>query len=644
MLTMVLFLPAKDQVTMQTLIPYKRLLLAAAMSFLTACGGSSGNSDTIPVTPPATTPPEVTPPDTTPPEVTPPDTTPPEVTPPDPVTLSGKAADGYLSNARVCLDTNSNLKCDANEPTTTTGEGGSYTLDITEEQNNTYSIVVEAIAGETIDEDNPGTPISKSYSLSAPAGETFISPLSSLVQNAMRSNAALTPEDAANQIRTALGLPEDSDILSDYVAAADTDIHERAQFITAVLANAIEQSQTNAGGNGLSDTQFGPVLNAIFGRIIAQSEDIVDAIDNGDEPTEIEIVSAGDSIDDLAESGETNSELADASALLPGGVHALEIGLQIVRNVLANNRSSAEQFWDGSEWQDSYNDEPLYPNFNVVWDGNTDGWITQSQYTECAVTATADTANALTVACGVNEYQVALSQSDLEGVVISDVLAAEFQQDGPPGSLPEDIANNATTFSANAYRLDGKVTTTRPQLRLPECYTKGTEPTIEDCEPLFESTTLATLASRNNTFEWGYDPANQVYIDAYLAGNPAQDTSGAIMRLADSEGDDTEVGTWQKATANGQDLILVTSQDGDVGNIAAEKLAFVPTDGNIYQALYIPEQSVMTLTDFFLPGSAPFDLIYLNQQAADDIQAIIGGYLNAAFSETPPPPPPIPVP
>jgi len=391
-----------------------------------------------------------------------------------------------------------------------------------------------------------------------------------------------------------------------------------------------------------------------LGRIIAQSEDIVDAIDNGDEPTDVEIVSAGDSIDDLVESGETNSELADASALLQeGGVHAWRINSkQFERNVLTNNRSLAGQLWDGSEWQDSSDGSPVEQYFTVVWTGETDGWITQSQSTDCAVTATADTSNALTVVCGVNQYQVALSQSDLEGEVISDFLAAELQQDGPPGgeeTLPAELASDTTTFSANAYRLDGKATTTSPQLSLSECWVESGVPTIEDCEILFASTTLETLASRDNSFGWRYDPVNNVEIEAYLAGNSAQDTSGAIMQLAASEEDDTQVGTWQKVTANGQVLILVTRQDNDDGYIAAEKSAFVEVGVNIYEASYIPAQSVMPLRDFFFSDGAPFDPTYLNQQAADEIETVIGGYFNAAFSgpggpKTPPPPPPIPAP
>ncbi|MEC8104037.1 MAG: hypothetical protein VXZ24_07080 [Pseudomonadota bacterium] len=40
--------------------------------------------------------------------------------------LSGKAADGYLAGARVCLDLNNNTACDDGEPTATTSAGGSY--------------------------------------------------------------------------------------------------------------------------------------------------------------------------------------------------------------------------------------------------------------------------------------------------------------------------------------------------------------------------------------------------------------------------------------------------------------------------------------------------------------------------------------
>lgn len=42
--------------------------------------------------------------------------------------LKGIAADGYLRNAIVCLDTNNDGNCAGEATATTTGEGGKFTL------------------------------------------------------------------------------------------------------------------------------------------------------------------------------------------------------------------------------------------------------------------------------------------------------------------------------------------------------------------------------------------------------------------------------------------------------------------------------------------------------------------------------------
>ena len=49
------------------------------------------------------------------------------------VSLAGKAADGYLVDAKVCLDLNANKICDSDEPFAITSAGGVYTLaDVTQ--------------------------------------------------------------------------------------------------------------------------------------------------------------------------------------------------------------------------------------------------------------------------------------------------------------------------------------------------------------------------------------------------------------------------------------------------------------------------------------------------------------------------------
>ena len=45
--------------------------------------------------------------------------------------ISGAVMDGYIEDAKVCLDVNSNGACDANELSATTSPNGGYTLDMT---------------------------------------------------------------------------------------------------------------------------------------------------------------------------------------------------------------------------------------------------------------------------------------------------------------------------------------------------------------------------------------------------------------------------------------------------------------------------------------------------------------------------------
>src|SRR5690606_5741673 len=103
-------------------------------------------------------------------------------------TISGRAADGYLQYATVCLDLNNNARCDADEPATISGDGGKFELTLADEQMAKLSssrLVVETKAGVTVDEDY-GVAIKRGYTLQAPVnvekkGEQFVSPITSLV-------------------------------------------------------------------------------------------------------------------------------------------------------------------------------------------------------------------------------------------------------------------------------------------------------------------------------------------------------------------------------------------------------------------------------------------------------------------------------
>ena len=74
-------------------------------------------------------------------------------------TFTGVAIDGNLYKAQVFLDLNDNGSYDSGEPTATTDASGSFTLTATQEQINSHLIIGLAIAGTTIDQDSPNSPL-----------------------------------------------------------------------------------------------------------------------------------------------------------------------------------------------------------------------------------------------------------------------------------------------------------------------------------------------------------------------------------------------------------------------------------------------------------------------------------------------------
>jgi len=54
------------------------------------------------------------------------------------ITISGKVIDGYVKNAKVCVDLNNNFNCDENEPFTYSDENGNYSLKI---ENKSYILI-----------------------------------------------------------------------------------------------------------------------------------------------------------------------------------------------------------------------------------------------------------------------------------------------------------------------------------------------------------------------------------------------------------------------------------------------------------------------------------------------------------------------
>ena len=161
----------------------------------------------------------------------------------DQTSSQGVAIDGYLSNAVVFLDLNENGFLDEDEPSTLTDESGGYSILASNADLNKFPIVVQAIAGSTVDLDEPDVEISNSYNLSAPPGKTIISPITTLVHAKM--NEGLTLADATDSVAEDLSIDSSLDIMGDYVdAKTSNNNYEEIHNIASALAEVLSEIET----------------------------------------------------------------------------------------------------------------------------------------------------------------------------------------------------------------------------------------------------------------------------------------------------------------------------------------------------------------------------------------------------------------
>jgi len=230
--------------------------------------------------------------------------------------LSGKAADGYLQSATVCLDLNANKVCDRGEPSATTGPDGDFTINAEDSQISSASIVVEVIAGTTIDKDD-GQVISKAYSLTAPAGYSFVSPITTLVQAKVEELGSLA--EAESSVQAAIGTTIDFD--ADYIAgqsdtlasaeaqAAFEALHQVAQVVATIMANNLDANSIDQDSGN-----FEAVLDLVVAKVEVVLSTIVEQVET-----------AGDNFD--PDTIAANDEIANATNVDPETLEA-ELALQ----------------------------------------------------------------------------------------------------------------------------------------------------------------------------------------------------------------------------------------------------------------------------------------------------------------------------
>ena len=204
---------------MERTLPVASLLSLTIAALLSGCGGSGGN-DTV-IDTPATK------------------------------ALDVRAVDGYLKGAVVWLDTNADYALSAGEPQAVTDGSGKATLDVTKIDNpGQYRVLVKAIVGQTSDVgDGTATPkpVTKAFTMSAPAGVSTITPLTTLVEQKMTA-AGLNQEQAAQEVATQLGLGTEkaAELLKDFIAEKNNTGLVYALNIVAALPESLDDDKREA--------------------------------------------------------------------------------------------------------------------------------------------------------------------------------------------------------------------------------------------------------------------------------------------------------------------------------------------------------------------------------------------------------------
>lgn len=222
------------------------------------------------------------------------------------VTLSGRAVDGYISDATVFRDANGNGVLDEGEVSTTTDLNGNFSL-----TGGSGPLVM--FGGVDI---STGLPFSGT--MSAPADATVISPLTTLVQNLVE--AGVEVGDAQTQVAQALDIPESFQMLTtDPVAATVAGAEGAAEAMRAgvLIANTAAQVQSalEGGSSGDAATASTSAFTAIA-QTIANNGAATDLTDGTQVQT---LVNDAATIEEAA-SGDTvtfdNNDVANAADVI----------------------------------------------------------------------------------------------------------------------------------------------------------------------------------------------------------------------------------------------------------------------------------------------------------------------------------------
>ncbi|MEI6306759.1 MAG: hypothetical protein WCP33_08055, partial [Deltaproteobacteria bacterium] len=96
----------------------------------------------------------------------------------------------------------------------------------------------------------------------------FISPISTQVREMMESGAYGNMQQAMESVRTKLGLPAGTNIMSDYIAADNKTIHTVAQNMATLMGSQMNQVLSSSGsGTSVDVNRYRGMMGTIFSNI-----------------------------------------------------------------------------------------------------------------------------------------------------------------------------------------------------------------------------------------------------------------------------------------------------------------------------------------------------------------------------------------
>lgn len=184
-----------------------------------------------------------------------------------PMSITGSVVDGYIQGATVCLDINGNGACDSGEPSATSDSAGSYTLSGVAAADAASAPVIAVVPSTAIDSDAPGVAVGSNFILSAPAGKSVITPLTTLVHQTMLKDATQTADTAAAALKTTVSSLGTTDVFADYVKGGDTNAHNAAR----VVANSFKANFDALHTGGTAGAGKDRLIHIALGDVARQA-------------------------------------------------------------------------------------------------------------------------------------------------------------------------------------------------------------------------------------------------------------------------------------------------------------------------------------------------------------------------------------